>query len=198
MQRKSILLVDDEQLILETLSRELEGNNFRITQANSGEAAIARIEHEPFDLVMTDLSMSEIDGFQVLQAAKRKDGQTIVIILTGYGDMKSAINALRLGADDFLQKPYDIEELLYRMFNCFSKQDLQRKIAIYENFLPVCSYCRKVRDDLKGEGQWYSLEEYFSKVKGMTVSHGCCPECYTRLMQGLLTRNGKIRTPSDS
>ena len=143
MQQKSILLVDDEQLILETLSRELESNNFRITLADSGEMATVKIAQETFDLVMTDLSMPEIDGFQVLQTAKRKDDQTIVIILTGYGDMKSAINALRLGADDFLQKPYDMEELLYRMFNCFSKQDLQRKIALYEKFLPIAATVEK-------------------------------------------------------
>ena len=96
--------------------------------------------------------MSEIDGFQVLQAAKRKDGQTIVIILTGYGDMKSAINALRLGADDFLQKPYDIEELLYRMFNCFSNRICSGKLRYTKIFYQYAVIVEKCVTTSKARG----------------------------------------------
>ena len=71
--------------------------------------------------------MPGVDGFQVLKAAKRKDPQTMVIISTGDADLESSIDALRLGANDFLQKPYDTDELLYRMSNCFAKQDFLRK-----------------------------------------------------------------------
>ena len=190
MQSKRILLVDDELLILASLARELADMQFLLTLAGGGEEAVARINSEPFDLVITDLSMPGIGGLEVLQAAKRKNPQTIVIILSGYGNMDSVISAMRLGVDDYLQKPYDIEELLYRMFNCFIKQDLQCKVSIYEQILPVCGYCRKIRDDFHSTDQgggWYGLEEYFSRVHGLTVSHGCCPECFTREMQGLLS-----------
>jgi ActR/RegA family two-component response regulator len=93
----------------------------------------------------------------------------MVIILTGYGNMESAVDALRLGADDFLQKPCDIEELRYRMANCFVKQDLERKVAFYETILPVCSWCRKIRDDRPkqhGLGNWYSWRNTCSGSKG--------------------------------
>jgi len=109
----------------------------------------------------------------------------MVVILTGYADLDSAIDALRLGADDFLQKPCDIDELLCRISNCFVKQELQRQVAFYEKILPVCAYCRKIRDDRQGEpgeGNWYILEEYFKTVKGVNVSHGCCPECFSKEM----------------
>ena len=191
MKRKSILLVDDEQIILDSLSRELKSNDpdLKITRATSGEEAISKINNDYFDLVVTDLLMPGLDGFQVLKAAKKKDPLTMVIILTGYGDMESAVDSLRLGADDFLLKPCDPDELLYRMSNCFVKQDLQRKIALYENFLPVCCYCKKIRDDrggAHGQGQWHTLEEYFAKAKGVSVSHGCCPECFAQQAKDLL------------
>ena len=102
MKRKSLLLVDDEQTILNSLSRELADAGLEVTPAPSGEEAIARINNGCFDLVMTDLLMPGLDGFQVLKAVKQRDLQTMVIILTGYGDKESAINALRMGADDFL------------------------------------------------------------------------------------------------
>jgi CheY-like chemotaxis protein len=188
MNKKAILLVDDEQLILGSLSRELSFY-FDVTKAAGGEEAIARINSGTWDLVVTDLVMPGVDGFQVLKAAKRKNPQTMVIILTGYADMQSAIDALRLGGDDFLQKPCDTDELLYRMSNCFIKQELLRKLMLYESILPVCSYCKKIRDDQPGnpgQGDWYTLEEFFSKVKGVHCSHGCCPDCFARVMPELM------------
>lgn len=190
MKRKTILLVDDETLIVDSLARELtyEDLNFDVAVAGSGEEAIAKISKDSFDLVVTDLLMAKLDGFQVLKAAKRKDPQTMVIILTGFADLQSSIDALRLGADDFLEKPCDTDELLYRMSNCFVKQDLLRKVHLYENILPVCSYCKKIRDDRQGEpgkGKWYGLEEYFSTVQRVNVSHGCCPDCFAEVKQQL-------------
>ncbi len=184
---QSLLVVDDEPTILDSLCRELTESGFEVTTAASGEEALTRIEDGFFDLVITDLSMPGLDGLQVLNAAKQRGLQTMVIILTGHGAMEHAINALRLGADDFLQKPCDTDELLFRISRCFAKQELLRKIAVYEKFLPVCSYCNKIRDDQYGEhgkGRWYSPEEYFKKAKGVVrVSHGCCPDCYADQMK---------------
>ena len=140
-------------------------------------------------ITVTDLFMPPgLDGFQVLKAAKRKDPQTMVIILTGYADLRSSVDALRLGADDFLQKPCDVDELLFRISNCFSKQDLQRKVQLYETILPVCSYCKKIRVDCQGSpsnGMWFNFEEYLLKVRRVNVSHGCCPACYAQLEKKL-------------
>lgn len=191
MKRKSLLIVDDEQIILDSLARELTSARLEVSTAASGEEAIARINTGLFDLVTTDLLMPGLDGFEVLKAAKQRSLQTIVIILTGNGAMESAIDALRLGADDFLQKPCDTDELLYRISNGFVKQELLRKIALYEDFLPVCSYCRRIRDDRQGghgEGSWHSLEDYFRKTKGVSVSHGCCPDCYAEQIKTLHSR----------
>ena len=187
MEHKSILLVDDEPLILESLARELTSDNLNleVSLATNGDEAVAKIESGSWDLIVTDLMMPGRDGFQVLKEAKHKNPHTMVIILTGYADVDSAVDALRLGADDFLQKPCDADELLYRMSNCFAKQDLQRKVRLYESILPVCSYCKKIRVDQRlehGQEHWYSLEEYFLRMQGVHVSHGCCPDCFAQQM----------------
>jgi DNA-binding response OmpR family regulator len=188
MKQKALLLADDEPLVLHSFARELTSESLKMTLAKNGEQAVSLIKNNHFDVVVTDLMMPGLDGFQVLKAAKKKDVRTIVIILTGYGDMESAVDALRLGADDFLQKPCDPNDLLYRISNCLVKQEMQKKIDLYEKFLPVCSYCRKIRDDGLGEhgkGPWYTLEEYVHKASGVYVSHGCCPDCLSEQLQDL-------------
>lgn len=124
MASKNILLVDDEKIILDTFSYELEQNNYDVATAPNGLEAVARLQEEQYDLVVTDLMMPELDGIQVLKKAKKVTPETPVIILTGYGDLTSAIDALRLGADDYLLKPCDLDELLLRIARCLEKQDL--------------------------------------------------------------------------
>ena len=185
MLQKSLLLVDDEPLIRESLARELASDSLAVAMAASGEEAISRLDAEWFDIVVSDLVMPGVDGFQVLKAAKARDRHLAVILLTGFGDMDTAIHALRLGADDFLRKPCEIDELTWRIANCLKKQDLERKVAFYERVLPVCSYCGRIRHDQPGEhgrGDWFDLEEYLRRAKGVNLSHGCCPACFARAM----------------
>ena len=122
MPQKSLLLVDDEPLIRESLARELASATLAVTVAASGEEAVARLGREWFDVVVSDLVMPGLDGFQVLKAAKGRDRAIAVILLTGFGDMDTAIDALRLGADDFLRKPCEVDELCWRIGNCLKKQ----------------------------------------------------------------------------
>lgn len=180
---KKILLVDDEEVILKAFRKDLELANYDVTTAASGEEALSRLKDGPYHLVVTDLVMAGVDGMKVLQEAKNLDPQICVFILTGYGDMTSAIDALRLGADDYLLKPCDADELIMRISRCLDKQELQRKVKIYENILPVCVYCKNIRDDTgtePGKGKWMRMEEYLLLRSSTMVSHGCCPECYSK------------------
>lgn len=124
MSDSSILLVDDEKVILQILSRELRAENYKVTAVSSGSDAIRELQTAQYDLVISDLMMEGIDGFGVLKAVKEMAPLTRIIILTGYGDLKSAIDALRLGADDFLVKPCEIEELLFRIRLSLEKRNL--------------------------------------------------------------------------
>ena len=98
--KTSILFVDDEEVIRKSFTRELLMEHFAVTAVASGSEAISALEGTLYDVVITDLMMPDIDGLGVLKAVKKQTPQTSVIILTGYGDMRSAIDALRLGADD--------------------------------------------------------------------------------------------------
>lgn len=187
MEEKTILLVDDEQIILDGLSRDLESEGFQMTAVQSGEEAIATLQESHFDCVITDLMMTGLDGFQVLREAK-KHSETCVIILTGYGDMDSSIKALRLGANDFLQKPCGSEELLHRLNSCLTQQDLQKKISRYERIVSICSYCNKIRDTSNkevGHEKWLDMKTYFQQQKGISFSKSCCPKCYEKEMETL-------------
>jgi DNA-binding NtrC family response regulator len=180
---RTVLLVDDEEPILQSLGNYMELNDFHVKTAKSGEDALAVFRTSSFDLVVTDLVMDGISGLEVLKAIKKIKSETGVFILTGQGDMTMAIEALRSAADDFLLKPCDADELILRMENVLEKQKALRKIKIYETFLPICMYCKKIRDDTgtrKGAGRWLQLEDYLTIKRGIDLTHGCCPECYDK------------------
>ena len=150
-ENKAILLVDDEEILLKTISKDLRAAGYGVTLAANGENAIAELKNKRFDLVITDLMMEGIDGIQVLRQTKKSHPEVPVIILTGYGDMNSAINALRSGADDYMLKPCDIDELLVRMSHCFEKQDLLEQLKAQKQILLDEIAARKQAEEALGE-----------------------------------------------
>ena len=99
--------------------------------------------------------------------------------------MATAIEALRLGADDYLLKPCDTDEMLLRVARIFEKQEAFRKVKLYESILPVCMYCKRIRDDSSGNSEaenWMMMEDYLLQKSGTLVSHGCCPACFEKHM----------------
>lgn len=125
----SILFVDDEKLIRNSFSLDLRMAGCTVTTASNGIEAKEALQQNDYDLVITDIRMPYLDGFGVLKAVKQQAPQTSVIILTGYGDMRSAIDALRLGADDFALKPCEFEELTFRIRRCLEKRSLLQRLA---------------------------------------------------------------------
>ena len=180
MRNHSILLVDDEPLITKGAGNDLKGKDYEVATANSGEKAIELLENTTFDLVITDLIMGSIDGIGVLKRAKEISPETMVMILTGFGGVASAIEALRSGADDYILKPCEPEEMYFRVSKCFEKLELKRKLKLYENILPVCCVCKKVRDGsgmAMGTGNWIQMESYIRDMGGVDVTTTFCPEC---------------------
>ena len=180
MRNHSILLVDDEPLITKGTGDDLKEKDYEVATANSGEKAIELLENTTFDLVITDLIMGSIDGIGVLKRAKEISPETMVIILTGFGNMTSAIEALRSGADDYILKPCETEEMYFRVSKCLEKLELKRKLKLYENILPVCCVCKKIRDDsviVQGRDKWKQMENYIRDVAGVSVTTTFCPEC---------------------
>ncbi|MGI9054720.1 MAG: sigma-54-dependent transcriptional regulator [Pyrinomonadaceae bacterium] len=112
MSRKSILVVDDEKSQREILEMILSDEGYDVTTASSGEAAMKFVADRGFDLVLTDLKMTGMSGLDLLKELTNFDKSIIVLLLTAHGSVDSAVDALRLGAFDYLQKPYDREKLL--------------------------------------------------------------------------------------
>jgi DNA-binding response OmpR family regulator len=94
------------------LSGELANEGYDVKAAADGDEAIGEVEKTPFDLVLLDIKMPRMNGFEVLKFIKEKHAKTKVVMLTGFADLKNAIESKKLGADDFVSKPYDLVDLL--------------------------------------------------------------------------------------
>jgi two-component system, NtrC family, response regulator len=106
-----VVVIDDEvnaAAALETLLRE---DGYEVTKANDGRAGLLLVEQQAPDVVLTDLRMPELDGIELLTRIKRIRPETMVIMMTAYGTVKTAVKAMKLGAEDYLSKPIDVEEL---------------------------------------------------------------------------------------
>jgi len=129
--KKKILLVDDEKVVRLSFKRELQPL-FEVRLAASCSEALEILAGERFDLLITDLVMPDDDGLTLLRRAKASSPQLYVIIITGYGEIETVVAAMRAGADDFLLKPCDIDELLERIAQVFERDDYMSRVAIYD------------------------------------------------------------------
>ena len=188
MRKYAILLVDDEPIITVAIGNALEEKGYKVTTSDNGERAVELLNESSFDLVITDLVMTPMDGMVVLKKSKEINPEMMVMILTGFGDMTSAIDALRLGADDYMLKPCELEEMYFRVSSCLEKLELKRKIKIYENILPVCCVCKSIRDDTgkePGTGKWTQMENYIRDKGGVGVTSTYCPGCAKKAKEEL-------------
>jgi len=110
--KSSILVVDDEDALRTVLSGELASEGYEVRAAADGDEAVTEMGKTNFDLVLLDIKMPRMNGFEVLKFIKEKHPKTKVVMLTGFADLKNAIESKKLGADDFVSKPYDLVDLL--------------------------------------------------------------------------------------
>ena len=110
--KSRVLVVDDEEALRTVLSTELSGEGYEVESASDGDEAISIVQNKKFDLVLLDIKMPKVDGFEVLKFIKKSYPAIKVIMLTGFADLKNAIESKKLGAEDFVSKPYDLVDLL--------------------------------------------------------------------------------------
>jgi DNA-binding NtrC family response regulator len=108
---EKILLVDDEKDFLDVMSERIEARGMDVTTADSAEKALKDVESGGFDAIILDLMMPGMDGLQTLKAIKKKNPDLQVILLTGHATVEKGIEAMKLGAMDFLEKPADLDKL---------------------------------------------------------------------------------------
>jgi two-component system sensor histidine kinase/response regulator len=126
-----ILLIEDEARLRDNLQTLLQSEGYHVTAAQNGAEGIKRLRQESFDLVITDLVMPEIDGFQVLEYLKGYSPETVVVVMTAYVSAGSVIDALRKGAYDYLSKPFEFEIMKATIARALEKAHLQKSLRHY-------------------------------------------------------------------
>lgn len=142
----TVLIVDDKPEMLETLQDYLEDAQYHIVTAPSGEAALALLAHEKVDAVVTDLKMGGMGGLELVKRVKEADSRVSVLVMTGYGTVSDAVTAMKLGAFDFLTKPFSMEELELKV-----AQSLQSRSFPEETSTPK-DELRPFQGKMVGEG----------------------------------------------
>jgi DNA-binding NtrC family response regulator len=127
--KKHLLLVEDEAPLREALAERLAEHGFQVEQADSGEQAIEQLAEFAFDIVITDLRLPGLDGTRVLEAALLRYPDIVGIIVTGYGTVKDAVEAIKRGATDFVTKPFQFDELLHALNSALEKRRLKAENA---------------------------------------------------------------------
>ena len=107
-----LLVVDDEDALRTVLTSELNNSGYEAIAANDGDVAIEELKKSSFDIILLDIKMNKMSGFDVLKFIKESNIKIKIVMLTGFADLKNAIEAKKLGANEFITKPYDINEVL--------------------------------------------------------------------------------------
>src|SRR4030095_1149267 len=124
----NILIVDDEQSYRQLLSLVFEGDGHTIRTASNGREALALLQSEPADVVISDVRMPDMDGIEMLSSVRESQPDLGVVLMTAFASVETAREAFKLGADDFIQKPFDVEEL-----KLIVKKTLEKQALINEN-----------------------------------------------------------------
>jgi two-component system response regulator GlrR len=130
-----ILVVDDDRNVLKVIRMRLEAEGFQIVTASNGEKAVAEAAAGTFDLALVDLKLAEEDGIQLMEALHQINAELPIIILTAYGTIQSAVEAMTKGAHSYITKPFDYRELLLQINNCLEKRRLSNEVKRLKNLV---------------------------------------------------------------
>ncbi len=127
VEKPSILVADDDKIIRQLFKRAFGEKNYNIYTAKDGYAALRKAKEKPFNLLIMDLKMPGINGVDVLEEVKKNNPHIEVIIITGYPTVELAVEAIKMGAFDFISKPFDIKRISFAISSCLEKQKLNIK-----------------------------------------------------------------------
>jgi PleD family two-component response regulator len=200
-----VFVVDDTPTNLSVLFQALDGAGFRVLVATNGQSALEAISEAGPDLILLDIMMPGLDGFETCRRLKQSEvTQAIpVIFMTALTETVDEVKGLELGAVDYITKPIRVETVLARVRTHLALQklrgELERKnseleealanIKILRGLLPICANCKKIQDD---EGYWQEVEEYIKKYTEANFSHGFCPECMKLMFGDLFVPEGSL------
>lgn len=201
---QNILIVDDIGKNIQVLAGILKNKKYAISFATDGQQALEMIESEDYNLILLDIMMPKMDGFEVCKKIKQMEGKKDIpiIFLTAKAQQQDITEGFKIGAVDYIVKPCHAGELKARVATHLQlksakdliseqngilkdkNQELEQlnrelaasleKIKTLEGIIPICCICKKIRDD---KGYWEQIEAYISKHSPAQFSHGICPDC---------------------
>jgi DNA-binding response OmpR family regulator len=177
-----ILVVEDDLDARELLQTMLMLEEHEVVTANDGEDGWNKYRGNVFSVVISDWLMPETDGLELCRRIRSIETARYcyVILLSALQGKSHYLEALHAGADDFLSKPYDPDELRARLFVAERIVRLQARIKHLEGILPTCMYCKRIHD---GGDKWVHIEQYISQRTEASFSHGVCPQCYDAVVR---------------
>ncbi|MBI2947289.1 MAG: response regulator [Verrucomicrobia bacterium] len=172
-----ILLVDDDPVALEILKTSLAYAGHQTVEARNGEEAWAVLSRQPVQIIVSDWMMPKLDGLELCNRirARRSRDYVYFVLLTARSDKENYHTAMGKGVDDFLAKPFRCDELLIRLRVAERILGFMSQVRELKNLLPICSYCKRIRDD---RDYWHQIESYIHAQTGTDFTHSICPECY--------------------
>ncbi|MBI4574427.1 MAG: sigma-54-dependent Fis family transcriptional regulator, partial [candidate division NC10 bacterium] len=162
--RERVLIVDDEDQMRELLTKVLEKNGYLMTAAADGAAALALLEREPVDLVLTDVRMPGLDGMEALRAIKEMNPEIVVIIMTAFGSIDQAVQAVKEGAYDYINKPFKIDEILLTIKKALEERRLRHEVTALRHEL----HTRYHFENLIGKSR--AMQEVFGLIEQVAGS----------------------------
>ncbi len=175
-----VLLVDDNPQNLQVLGQTLQNSDYEIAMALSGKEALRFLEDENPDIILLDVMMPEMNGYDVCKKLKENDKwkNIPVIFLTAKTEVDDIVAGFDAGGVDYISKPFNSRELIARVKTHIELKNAREEIYNLRGIIPVCASCHKVRDD---NGYWDQVERYISKHSHAQFSHSVCPDCIEKL-----------------
>jgi DNA-binding NtrC family response regulator len=152
----SILIIDDEKAIRKTLTEILGYEGYKIDEAADGEEGLRKFKEKNYDLVLCDIKMPKLDGIEFLEKAKEINGETPIIIISGHGNIETAVEAVKKGAYDYISKPPDLNRMLITLRNAMDKTHLvaetkvlKRKVAKVQDIVGESAPIKRIKDTIE-------------------------------------------------
>ncbi len=177
-----VLAVEDDDVSRAILCRSLERLGHEVIETRDGEEAWKAWLKEKPRVAVSDWQMPKLDGLNLCRRFRAQQGQEYLyfILLTGTGATgQNRRAAAEAGVDDFLTKPIDLSELWMRLRVAERILSYTTQVHRLEELMPMCSYCKKIRDD---RNYWQQIESYINERTGTEISHSVCPDCYQRVV----------------
>src|SRR6266851_2894664 len=178
----SVLVADDDPVSRAQLSALVRAAGYQVSIAEHGREAWDLLQLARVPVVISDWYMPEMDGPQLCRSIRGRRDQPYVyfILITSRGGKEQYLAGMEAGADDFITKPVDPDELRARLTVAERILGLRRELQQLEGLLPICTYCKRIRND---RNAWGSLEGFIEKRSEAQFSHGICPDCYKKHVQ---------------